>query len=132
MKRLIMGHSRLNCRQIGEISPSVVAFVHCTRSVVESIQPTSGRRSPMLDKAQRHDAGVRLTAQAREATRAAETLLAEATAAVRQRVTADGHMVDRLLDRQQRATHVLPLLATYSAAIRPLTAYSVRTHACDS
>ena len=54
----------------------------------------------MLDKAQRRDAGVRLTAQAREATRAAEALLAEATAAVRKRVTAEGHMVDRLLDRE--------------------------------
>ena len=72
----------------------------------------------MLDKAQRRDAGVKLTAQAREATRAAETLLAEATAAVRKRVTAEGHMVDRLLDREQRATHGLAWLATYAESIR--------------
>jgi (2S)-methylsuccinyl-CoA dehydrogenase len=86
----------------------------------------------MLDKAQRRDAGVRLTAQAREATRAAEALLAEATAAVRKRVTADGHMVDRLLDREQRATHGLAWLATYVESIRQLTAYAERMHAGDS
>jgi (2S)-methylsuccinyl-CoA dehydrogenase len=86
----------------------------------------------MLDKAQRRDAGVRLTAQAREATRAVETLLAEATAAVRKRVTAEGHMVDRLLDREQRATHGLAWLATYVESIRQLTAYAERMHAGDS
>jgi len=43
----------------------------------------------MLDKADRHDAGVRLIAFAREATRAAEALLAEATTAVRRRVTVE-------------------------------------------
>jgi (2S)-methylsuccinyl-CoA dehydrogenase len=86
----------------------------------------------MLDKAQRRDAGVKLTAQAREATRAAETLLAEATAAVRKRVTAEGHMVDRLLDREQRATHGLAWLATYVESIRQLAAYAERMHAGGS
>jgi (2S)-methylsuccinyl-CoA dehydrogenase len=86
----------------------------------------------MLDKAQRRDAGVRLTAQAREATRATEALLAEATAAVCKRVTAEGHMVDRLLDREQRATHGLAWLATYVESIRQLTAYAERMHAGDS
>jgi (2S)-methylsuccinyl-CoA dehydrogenase len=86
----------------------------------------------MLDKAQRRDAGVRLTAQAREATRATEALLAEATAAVRKRVTAEGHMVDRLLDREQRATHGLAWLATYVESIRQLAAYAERMHAGDS
>jgi (2S)-methylsuccinyl-CoA dehydrogenase len=86
----------------------------------------------MLDKAQRRDAGVRLIAQAREATRVVEALLAEATAAVRKRVTAEGHMVDRLLDREQRATHGLAWLATYVESIRQLTAYADRMHAGDS
>jgi (2S)-methylsuccinyl-CoA dehydrogenase len=86
----------------------------------------------MLDKAQRHDAGVKLTAQAREATRAAEALLAEATAAVRKRVMAEGHIVDRLLDREQRATHGLAWLATYVESIRQLAAYAERMHAGGS
>jgi len=41
----------------------------------------------MLDQAQRSDAAPRLVALAREATQAADALLAEATAVVRQRVT---------------------------------------------
>src|SRR5262245_17868271 len=99
---------------------------------MDAIQPTSGRSSPMLDKAQRQDVGGKLTAQAREATRAAEALLAEATAAVRKRVTAEGHMVDRLLDREQRATHGLAWLATYVESVRQLAAYAERMHAGGS
>jgi (2S)-methylsuccinyl-CoA dehydrogenase len=83
----------------------------------------------MLDKAQRHDAGVKLVALAREATRVADALLAEATVAVRQRVTVEGRMVDRLLDREQRATHGLAWLATYVESVRQLAAYAERMHA---
>ncbi|HKA79312.1 MAG TPA: acyl-CoA dehydrogenase family protein [Xanthobacteraceae bacterium] len=86
----------------------------------------------MLDKAQRHDAGVKLIALAREATRAAETLLAEATAAVRQRVTVEGRVVDRMFDREQRATHGLAWLATYVESVRQLAAYAERMHAADN
>jgi (2S)-methylsuccinyl-CoA dehydrogenase len=86
----------------------------------------------MLDKAQRHDAGVKLVALAREATRVADALLAEATAAVRQRVTLEGRMVDRLLDREQRATHGLAWLATYVESVRQLAAYAERLHAGGS
>jgi len=82
----------------------------------------------MLDKAERHDAGVKLIALAREATRAAEALLAEATAAVRQRVMVEGHPVERLFDREQRATHGLAWFATYVEAIRQLAAYAERMH----
>ena len=83
----------------------------------------------MLDKAGRRDAGVKLVALAREATRVAETLLAEATLAVRQRVTVEDHMVDRLFDREQRATHGLAWLATYVESVRQLAAYADRMHA---
>jgi (2S)-methylsuccinyl-CoA dehydrogenase len=83
----------------------------------------------MLDKAQRRDAGVKLVALAREATRVAEALLAEATAAVRQRVMVEGHLVDRLFDREQRATHGLAWLATYVESVRQLAAYADRMHA---
>ncbi len=85
----------------------------------------------MLDKSQRRDAGVKLTALAREATRTAEALLAEATAAVRRRVTVEGHLVDRLFDREQRATHGLAWWATYVESVRQLAAYAERMHAVD-
>jgi (2S)-methylsuccinyl-CoA dehydrogenase len=82
----------------------------------------------MLDKAQGRD-GAKLVALAREATQAAEAVLADATRAVRQRVTVDGRMDDRLLDREQRATHGLAWLATYVESVRQLAAYAERMHA---
>jgi (2S)-methylsuccinyl-CoA dehydrogenase len=83
----------------------------------------------MLDKSQGRDDGAKLVALAREATLAAEALLADATRAVRQRVTIDNQMDDRLLDREQRATHGLAWLATYVESIRQLAAYAERMHA---
>ncbi|MGZ3362672.1 MAG: acyl-CoA dehydrogenase family protein, partial [Xanthobacteraceae bacterium] len=83
----------------------------------------------MLDQAQRSDPAPRLVALAREATQAADALLAEATAAVRQRVTVDSRVVDGLLDREQRATHGLAWLATYVESVRQLAAYAERMHA---
>ena len=82
----------------------------------------------MLDQAQRRDAGVKLIALAREATRAGEALLADATAAVQQRVMVDDKIVDRKFDREQRATHGLAWLATYVESIRQLSAYAERMH----
>ena len=58
--------------------------------------------------------------------RAAEALLADATAKVRERVVRDGRVVPRLLDREQRATHGLSWLATYVEAVRQLAAYAGR------
>jgi (2S)-methylsuccinyl-CoA dehydrogenase len=84
-----------------------------------------------LSKAQRRDAGVKLIALSREARRAAEQLLAEATAAVRRRVMVENHLVERLFDREQRATHGLAWLATYVESIRQLSAYAERMHAAD-
>ena len=83
----------------------------------------------MLDKAQRRDAGAKLIAPARAATQAVEALLADATAAVRRRVMVDDQVVDRLLDREQRATHGLAWLATYVESVRQLAAYAERMHA---
>jgi (2S)-methylsuccinyl-CoA dehydrogenase len=83
----------------------------------------------MLDKSQGRDDGAKLVALAREATVAAEALLADATRAVRQRVTIDEKMDDRLLDREQRATHGLAWLATYVESVRQLAAYAERMHA---
>src|SRR3954451_16202806 len=83
----------------------------------------------MLDQAQRSDAAPKLVALAREATQAADALLAEATAAVRRRVMVDERMVDGLLDREQRATHGLAWLATYVESVRQLAAYTERMQA---
>jgi (2S)-methylsuccinyl-CoA dehydrogenase len=81
----------------------------------------------MLDKAQ--DAGAKLVAVARDAALAAEALLADATSAVRQRVTVADKMVDQLLDQEQRATHGLAWFATYVESVRQLAAYAERMHA---
>src|SRR3954466_14396858 len=83
----------------------------------------------MLDQAQRPDAAPKLVALAREATQAADALLAEATAAVRRRVMVDERMVDGLLDREQRATHGLAWLAPYVESVRQLAAYAERMQA---
>jgi (2S)-methylsuccinyl-CoA dehydrogenase len=98
--------------------------------------PVRGMRSgrhrteiAMLEKAQRRDGGVKLVALARQAAQAAEALLGDATAAVRERVTVDHQVVDRMLDREQRATHGLAWLATYVESVRQLAAYAERMHA---
>jgi (2S)-methylsuccinyl-CoA dehydrogenase len=83
----------------------------------------------MLDTAQTRDSAAKLIALARGATSAVEALLAEATAAVRQRVMVGNSMDDGLLDREQRATHGLAWLATYVESIRQLAAYAERMHA---
>jgi len=61
-----------------------------------------------------------------EASAALDALLADATARVRERVVVEGHVVGRLFDREQRATHGLAWLATYVGAVRQLAAYATR------
>ncbi len=82
----------------------------------------------MLSKGARRDAGLRLTALGREAARAAEAILQDATRAVAARVMVERHAVERLFDREQRATHGLAWLATYVEAVRQLSAYGERLH----
>src|SRR5262245_37064674 len=82
----------------------------------------------MLPQAGQRDAGLKLVALAREATRAAEAILRDATVAVRERVRAHTHPVERLFDREQRATHGLAWLATYVEGIREVTAFAERAH----
>ena len=82
----------------------------------------------MLHKADRREAANKLIAISQEAARAAETLLAEAKVAVRQLVTVENRAVERLFDREQRATHGLAWLATYVEAVRQLSAYAERMH----
>lgn len=82
----------------------------------------------MQQQAARREAGLKLLALAREATLAAEAILRDATAAVRTRVQVDTHTVERLFDREQRATHGLAWLATYVEGIRQVTAFAGRAH----
>jgi (2S)-methylsuccinyl-CoA dehydrogenase len=63
---------------------------------------------------------------AQKASAALDALLADAMAVVRERVLVDGHVVGRLLDREQRATHGLAWFATYVVAVRQLAAYAAR------
>jgi (2S)-methylsuccinyl-CoA dehydrogenase len=67
-----------------------------------------------------------LVASAQAAAGAAEALQADATAAVRARVTREGEISAREIDREQRATHGLAWLATYAQAVRQLAAYAER------
>jgi (2S)-methylsuccinyl-CoA dehydrogenase len=71
-------------------------------------------------------AGHDLVTMAHGAVAAAEALLADATAKVRERVAVDGRIVSRTFDREQRATHGLAWLATYVEAVRQLAAYAER------
>jgi (2S)-methylsuccinyl-CoA dehydrogenase len=72
--------------------------------------------------------GHQLVSLAQAATVAAETILSDAAAKVRERVQIEGRPVNRLLDREQRATHGLAWLATYVEAVRQLAAYAERMH----
>src|SRR3984893_4108637 len=80
----------------------------------------------MLPGAARRETGPDLASLTREAVRAAEGVLQDATRSVRSRVAKDDKTVDRLLDREQRATHALAWLATYGEAVRQLCAYAER------
>ena len=80
----------------------------------------------MPQAAQRLNTAGNLLTSARAATPAAEALLSDAAAKVRERVVTDGRVVPRLLDREQRATHGLSWLATYVEAVRQLAAYAER------
>jgi (2S)-methylsuccinyl-CoA dehydrogenase len=82
----------------------------------------------MLPGAARRETGPDLASVTREAVRAAEAVLQDATRAVRSRVAKDNQTVDRMLDREQRATHALAWLATYVEGVRQLCAYAQRMH----
>ncbi len=67
-----------------------------------------------------------LVSLAQDATEALESILAEATFKVRSRVSTDGKIDAKLVDREQRAAHGLAWLATYVEAVRQLGAYAAR------
>ncbi|MGC2778792.1 MAG: acyl-CoA dehydrogenase family protein, partial [Bradyrhizobium sp.] len=80
--------------------------------------PTAASRTTSADP--------ELVELAREASAALDALLGDATAKVRERVVVEGHLVARLFDREQRATHGLAWFATYVEAVRQLAAYAAR------
>jgi (2S)-methylsuccinyl-CoA dehydrogenase len=83
----------------------------------------------MLPGAVGRETGPELATLAAQAVQAAEGVLQDATRAVRARVAPDDRPVERLLDREQRATHALAWLATYVEAVRQLCAYAERMRA---
>src|SRR6202046_5982405 len=68
----------------------------------------------------------------RQAVEAVDALFADARRAVAERVVHDGKANARALDREQRATHGLAWLATYTEALRQLAAYAQRCSAADN
>jgi (2S)-methylsuccinyl-CoA dehydrogenase len=67
-----------------------------------------------------------LVETAREAVGAVDALLADATLAMRRRVSVDGKPSAKLIEKDQRATHGLAWFATYAQAVRQLAAYAER------
>jgi (2S)-methylsuccinyl-CoA dehydrogenase len=66
---------------------------------------------------------------AREAASAVDTLLADATRHVRERVGQNGRLSNAAIEQEQHAVHGLAWLATYAQAIRELGAYAGRMSA---
>src|SRR5262245_32050843 len=92
---------------------------------------TPAQEAPMPLVAPRTDQQHDLVARAHDATSAAEATLADATLAVRARVTCDGELSGAAIDREQRAAHGLAWLGTYVEAIRQLAAYADRMAGAD-
>jgi (2S)-methylsuccinyl-CoA dehydrogenase len=84
----------------------------------EESMPTAASRTASADP--------ELVELARAASAALDALLADATAKVRERVVVEGHLVGRLFDREQRATHGLAWFANYVEAVRQLAACAAR------
>jgi len=67
-----------------------------------------------------------LLALAREASVAVDTLLADATRHVRERVGRDGRLSNAAIEAEQHAVHGLAWLATYAQCVREMAAYVER------
>jgi (2S)-methylsuccinyl-CoA dehydrogenase len=75
--------------------------------------------------------GEELIATLYQAVQAVEAIFADARRSVAERVTRDGRVAPRILDREQRAAHGLAWLATYVDAIHQLGAYAERLMEAD-
>ncbi len=77
----------------------------------------------------RPNASENVIALSAEAVGFADAILADAVQRVRDRVSAEGKLLARAIDREQRATHGLAWLATYVEALRQLASYARRLQA---
>src|SRR5262252_2274432 len=84
------------------------------------------QESSMSLAAPRMDAGTDLISLMETARSAADALLHDAAGKVRERVSVNGRIDARVIDREQRATHGLAWFATYAEAIRQLASYTER------
>jgi (2S)-methylsuccinyl-CoA dehydrogenase len=82
----------------------------------------------MLPQGDERGSGMKLVCAARDATLVAESILRDATVAVRERLSGRPDAMELLFEREQRATHGLAWLATYVETIRQITAYAERMH----
>jgi (2S)-methylsuccinyl-CoA dehydrogenase len=96
-------------------------MLHCSISVIAR----DFEEKPMA-LAEPHGLALDLVSAARDAVAAAESLLADASLAVRHTVTRDGELSASAMDREQRATHGLAWLATYVESVRQLAAFAER------
>src|SRR6266487_2166019 len=129
--RRALGKGRVSGRIRHQWAVKGFALVRCTRSLAWRTLPcrrgaANSDGSTMSLPDARTDTAADLVEMARDATAALEALLADATLAVRARVSPGGHVSSRILDREQRATHGLAWLATYVEAVRQLAAYAER------
>src|SRR3954467_10795225 len=88
-----------------------------------------GAGGDMAAAASRPEAGSNLIEHTRAAVGALDAMLADATRAVRTRVTAEDRVSAKLVDREQRAAHGLAWFATYTESLRQLAAYAERMSA---
>jgi len=115
-------------RQAADRRPEL-AFVHCTRKVEPDDPGASKAKSlePFMSVAESHaPTSDELIATLYQAVQAVEALFADARRVVAERVTRDGRVAPRALDREQRAAHGLAWLGTYVEALRQLGAYAER------
>jgi (2S)-methylsuccinyl-CoA dehydrogenase len=115
LKRFVVPAARL-CFRPG-------AIVCCD---AQSTGQATNRRTSMALAASPTDQSCDLLEMTRGAADAADSLLADAVVAVRSRVTRNGELSGRMLDREQRAAHGLAWLATYVEAVRQLASYAER------
>src|SRR5215211_3816635 len=100
-----------------------VTVLRCGAQSTRPRQPTG---EPPMALASPTDPSCDLLGMTQAAAGAAESLLADAVLAVRSRVTRNGELSGRMIDREQRAAHGLAWLATYVEAVRQLASYAER------
>src|SRR5215207_6230192 len=105
---------------------------HCGNRDCGSGPTATSPGGTMLPQSDERGSGMKLVCAARDAMLVAESILRDATAAVRERLSGTPDAMESLFEREQRATHALAWLATYVEAIRQITAYAERRQAAGT